>query len=201
MTPPLSGIPHSFTAGDTVIFTEPGGQYPSNLWTMTLWLSLIGGTGIPTSVVATASGLDYLITISAAASAAIAAGSYRYTEIVTGGSSESYTVKEGTLSVLPNFATAQAPSLAQQQVTKIQASIAKLNSQLSTSRNFNGQSSTDRDLKQFQEQLTFWQAQVIKEQAAIDRLRGGKDSGRVQPRFEPTYQNYPPFGFPGNVSL
>ncbi len=201
MSTPCTGIPNSFTAGDTVTFTEPGGQYPATAWTNTLWLSAVGSLASPTSVVATASGNDFLFTISKTVTAALLIENWRYSQIVTGGTSEAYTVKEGTIVVLPNLTAEQPATTAQTMVTLYQTVIAKLAATKNQSVNFNGQSYTMANVKMYRDELTYWKAQVISEQAAIDRLRGGKDTGRVQPRFEPTYQNYPPFGFPGNVSL
>lgn len=191
----LTGIPQKFNAGDTVVFTENFADFPVGTWTAKLWLNL--GTGTPVSITATTSGNDFLFTISAAASADISPGTYEYSFIVTSGSQQA-TPKTGIVSVLPNFATAQTPTYAQQQVSLLQTAIAALNTTTNSSVSFNGQSFSKANLGEYKSALVYWEARVLFEQDKLNTLRGNGNNHLVGVRFTPTGQSYPPYPY-GNL--
>lgn len=89
--------PAQFIAGDTVKWTRSLSDYPATTWTLTYEFR---GT-VRKSVVCTASGSDFLATITAALSAAYPPGEYRVFARVSSGS-ESYTVWEGSITVKPD---------------------------------------------------------------------------------------------------
>ena len=92
--------PFSFIAGDTVKWTKTLDDYlASDSWVLTYYLVMDGDQK---TIVATTSGDDHLITITAADSANYTPGIYHYQARVTKGS-EAYTVAEGAIEVKPNF--------------------------------------------------------------------------------------------------
>lgn len=178
------GIPFEINAGDTTIFTEQFTCYSPSEWTMTLWLYLLGGNA-PTSTAATTSGTSFLVTLTAAATAALPEGQYEYTEQVTNIATPTliYTAKQGTVRVLPNYMIAQTATFAQTQVTNLQGALAEFNRTTRRSVNFAGQQFERASIMEYQKQLVFWQAAVVREQAERNRLRGGRDPGRITTQF------------------
>lgn len=195
------GIPFEINAGDTTIFTEQFTCYSPDEWTMALWLYLLGGAA-PISTAATTSGTSFLVTLTAAATASLPEGQYEYTEQVTNIATPTlvYTAKQGVVQVLPNYMIAQTPTFAQQQVTNLQTVLAEFNRTSRRSVNFAGQEFERALITDYQKQLVFYQAAVIREQAERNRLRGGRDPGRittqfVQPGCTGPYTYGTPFGF------
>lgn len=182
--PTLTGLPNTITAGDTVIFTESFPAYPPGSWTLKLWLST--GVGTPVSIAATTSGTNFLFTITQTISAALAAGIYEYSEVaLSADTTQTQTVKQGVLQVLPNFAATQAPSSAQAMVTLYQGVIQEFARTTRSAVNFNGQSYTRANIKDYQAQLVYWEARVLQERRDLNRARGGVDQTRIATRFAP----------------
>lgn len=115
--------PKTITAGDTLSWTESLDDYLASAgWVLSYALILAGG---PKTITATASGGDHAVSVSAATTAAWAAGTYAWQSYVTKGS-ERHTVATGTMQVRPNFAAATAydsRSTAQQTLDAIEATI------------------------------------------------------------------------------
>lgn len=93
--------PASLRAGDTWKWLRTLDDYPASApWTLKYrFKNAAGGF----EIVASASGNDHAVSVTAATTAAYAAGSYTWTAWVEGGSSEKYSVGEGTLDVLPDY--------------------------------------------------------------------------------------------------
>lgn len=178
---PETGTPSTFESGNTVLFTESFADYPVGTWTDSFVLSLNGGT--PVATAATTSGSLFLVTLSAAVTAALTPGIYDYAHYVTSGS-ERATAKTGTLKVLPNLAVAQTPSFAAAQVTLLKVALAALNTTDKVSVNFNGQSFTRANIAEYQKQLIYWEARVIRENAERDAARGTSTGGRIAISFK-----------------
>ena len=103
----LTQLPTSFAAGTTVTYTRTIPDYPATAgWTLSLRLSGIDVLAQN----ATASGADYVVTLTAAATAPLHAGLYVFEERVTKGA-EVYTVASGNVTVTANLATAGAGDL------------------------------------------------------------------------------------------
>lgn len=100
----LAALPSSFAAGTTVVYRKNYSDYPaSSGWTAALHIR-----GKETlDVAAAASGADFIYTISAAVSAPIDAGVYKWVERVTK-AGEKYDVAEGVVEILLDLATAAA---------------------------------------------------------------------------------------------
>lgn len=98
--------PHEILAGDTLQWKKSLSDYPaSGGWT--LKYRLINASG-KIDITAAADGIDHLITVTAATSAAYTAGTYTWTSYVekgSGASLERYTLSTGTIIVKPSLAT------------------------------------------------------------------------------------------------
>lgn len=93
--------PAAVTAGDTLIWSKTIPDYPASAgWSLAYVLVNAAGK---IDINASASGDDYLVNISAATSAAYAAGEYAWQATVSK-SGERHTVGTGRLSIAPNIA-------------------------------------------------------------------------------------------------
>jgi hypothetical protein len=188
MPDPLSGIPSQFEAGDTVIFTESFPDYAPGTYTAALVMN--NGVAAATTVNATTSGTSFLFTITAAVSAAYTPGQYTFAIYATSGSTR-YTAKSGVVNILPNLTATATPSFAQAQVTLLKVVIAELNTTSKQSVNFNGQSFSRANIADYQKQLTYYRAEVIRETAAANAARGITTGNRIAIQFMPANNNNP----------
>jgi len=188
MPDPLSGIPSQFEAGDTVIFTENFADYSPSSYTGTLVFN--NSVAAPTTVTATTSGTNFLFTITAAVSAAYAPGQYTFAIYATSGATR-YTAKSGVINILPNLTATATPSFAQAQVTLLKTVLAEFNATTRQSVNFNGQSFSRASIKEYQHQLTYYRAEVIRETAAANAARGVTTGNRIAIQFVPANDNNP----------
>lgn len=78
-----NAIPREFVAGDTVRATVALGDYPATTWTVTLYAE---NDAHAFNAVAAASGTEHAFTLSAATTAALVPGRYRYSLRATDGS-------------------------------------------------------------------------------------------------------------------
>src|SRR5262245_54044335 len=93
--PILEAVPASFVAGDTVRFTLGFTDYPAPTWDPTFYLENADGR---LSKAASDSGVDHAFTLSAAETAALAPGRYKWSIRVTDGS-VTETIESGWLEV------------------------------------------------------------------------------------------------------
>lgn len=185
-----SCIPPEFSAGATVIFTQRFANYSPSEWTMTLWLSQ--GAAAPISVVGTNNGDgSYLFTIANTITAPMIVGQTEFSFVATKTGETRVPQPTAYVYVLPNFATPQAPTTAQSMVTLLETVLAEFAATTKKNVSFNGQSFERASIKDYQGQLVYWQAQVIQERNALNRLRGGPDPYRIGTRFAPVFDSGP----------
>lgn len=90
-------------AGLTWAWTRSLSDYPASAgWTLTYWLKRLSATGANFSIVATASGADYAVSVSAATTSAYTADEYSWVAVVSK-AGDAYEVDRGTLEVLPRY--------------------------------------------------------------------------------------------------
>lgn len=183
MPDPLAGIPMQFEAGDTLTFTEAFADYSVATYVATLVLN--NRVAAATTITATTSGALFLFALSATVTAAITAGAYTYAIYATSGATR-YTAKQGTINVLANLTATATPSFAQAQVTRLQTILAEFSATTKQSVSFNGQSFSRAAIKDYNEQLTYWQATVNRETAADNAARGSTTSNRITLSFVPS---------------
>ena len=188
MPDPISGIPSQFEAGDTVIFTENFTDYDVATYSASLVLN--NAAAAPTTVAATVSGTNFLFTISAAVSATYAPGQYTFAVYCTA-SATRFTAKSGVINILPNLTATATPSFAQAQVTLLKTVLAEFNATTRQSVNFNGQSFSRASINEYQKQLTYYRAEVIRETAAANAARGVTTGNRIAIQFVPSSDNNP----------
>jgi hypothetical protein len=97
--------PAELRAGDTWKWTRSISDYPASAWTLKYRFKS------PTAgfeITATAAGDDFSITVTAATTAAYAAGTYTWIAWVEGGTSEKYTVDTGIMAVDADYRSGTA---------------------------------------------------------------------------------------------
>ena len=109
MAPPLlTDMPTTLVSGTTVTYTRSTSDYPATAgWTNTLY---IAGPNLIVPLAGTPSGADFVFTLTAEITSALAAGDYHWEEraVKTG---EYKVVASGLLTILPNIANATAGSM------------------------------------------------------------------------------------------
>lgn len=143
--------------------------------------------------------LAFDVVLSAAATTALFSGRYNFAYVYTSAGSaplDVYVGDQGELDVLPGILATATPTQAQTMITGILATLETLNSNPSTSVNFNGQSYTFSSRSDLQAQLVFWQARAIAEERRLEELRGNRrNDGRIHFEFERPRNGFPwPFG-------
>ncbi len=183
---PYDCLPPAIDAGETVVFHVSDTCHTSNLWTGVLWLN--NGIAAATSVALTANtdGRRFDCTISATVSATLALGPTTAQPLFTNIASS--TVKEwgraSQTTVLPSLAATASPSPAQLLLTALNAAILKLSGSANLTVSFNGQTYTRQSITALYDERVRLQAEVIREQQELLRLRGGKvNSGRIETEF------------------
>lgn len=101
----LAALPPTFAAGTTVRYRRSYAEYPASAgWALTLWLN--GVTSVA-HVDAVADGDDFVLELTATATAALESGPYKWVELVTK-DGETHDPARGNVAVTVNFATAAA---------------------------------------------------------------------------------------------
>ena len=101
-------IPYEFYSGDTVLFEIDNlhTDYPNTEYTLTYKFRLESNGSTTFSVDATTSGNNYLVTLSATATASYTAGKYNFIAYVTRNSDNArVTIDRGMVEVKPNLAS------------------------------------------------------------------------------------------------
>lgn len=199
---PTSCVPRAIDAGTTVVFHVDSNCHPSNAWTGVLVFN--NGVAASSSVAMTANsdGSRFDVTLSPTFTTALAQGVTTAIPVFTKVSdlSVEYGLAQTTV-VLPGIAATAVPSNAQAMVTLLLAALSRLASSKNASVSFNGQSFTKANISTYRDQLTYWQAIVIQEQAEITRLRGGRtNDGRIQTEFVGPCGPWPTYAFPGGYN-
>lgn len=182
MPSPTTGVPLQIECGGTSAFLLSYPDYAPGTYTLTFVLSL--GTAAPVSTTATTSGTSFLVTLTATATAAIAAGVYQYAAYVTAGSTR-YTAETGRITLLPNLAATQMPSDAQAMVTLLTAVMKLFAATDKFIVDFNGQKFQRANMADYQKQFVFWKAALLSEQSALAAQRGEGTGGRIVAKFVP----------------
>ena len=175
--------PSSFVCGDTVQWTKSLSDFPATTYTLTY--SFVKD-GKQFAVTGAASGTDYLMTILAATSAALTAGTYRWQAYATL-STARYPVGSGTTVVTPNFAVATTGYDDRTHVKKVLDALEAVilgkasNDQLATSINGHSLSKySPAELITWRNQYRAFYAQEQKEERIAQGLG---HSGKVRIRF------------------
>jgi hypothetical protein len=172
----LTDFPASFVAGDTVLITISDSDHPSTEWTLKVLLQ--SATGFKSFNAAADDNNAFDLEITAAESAQIIPGlyavSYVFTETAT---DERHSIPtDSATSVYRNPEVAPAKSIARQTLEAMEAAFLKLARGSNLSVNFNGQSFTKRNLKEFQEAIEVQRSIVSSE---VSLPAGLRSRGRI----------------------
>lgn len=160
----LTSMPHSFVSGDSVRVKIADSRYPSSLWTLKVWFQRATTTVDYTAPANVDGGYDLFITPTQ--SAALAAGKYLvgfvFTEIALP-NDRATGDEEFLVQVFANPAVARPKTTARLTLEAMEAAYLLLAAGVYQSVNFNGQSFTKRNLKDFQDAITRQKAIVTAE--------------------------------------
>lgn len=177
------GVPQYIQSGDTTRFTFNDADHPTSLWSAILYVWR--NSAAVTNFSATESGDTYTVAMTAAQTASLSPGLYewfiRFTETSSG---EIQSGASGTFTVLPNLAATQTASTAATMLSTLETCITSLAAGTNQSVSFNGQSYTKKDIGQLYRLRTQLQAEVHRERAANDALKGVTGRDRYQVRFQ-----------------
>lgn len=185
------GVPNVFTAGDATSFTVEDSNFPAGDWTSIIVFKDEAGAVKPFP--GTQSGTKHLFELTDANTATLVAGQ-NFVCLLFNDGTHRETRDWGYIVVLSDPAAADVPSYAQTQVTALQAAITTLQAGPYQTVNLNGQSFTQNSLPDFQRQLTFYRAEVIRENKKKLANRGIAARGTpIVPSFRGPNQSIPPF--------
>lgn len=170
------GVPLTIESGNEYHFTVNYPDYAVGTWTAAFVIAK--GTGTPSSTAATTSGSNFLVTLTSAVTAALTPGDYTFAVYVTS-SSQRTTAETGALTILPNIAVARTATFAETQVALLKTVMAAFGATDKQSVSFNGQTFTRFSVAEYQKQLVYFQAEVIREDQKQAALRGEVCAGRV----------------------
>lgn len=178
--------PLSVRAGDTWKWTRSLADYPASTWTLKYrFKNAAGGF----EITASASGDDYSVTVAAATTAGYASGSYTWIAWVEGGSSEKYTVDQGTTTVGSDYRSGTATlalddrSHARKVLAAIEAVIERRASQDQMEYTIEGRSLKRTPIADLLKLRQKYQAAVAAEDAAAKMAGGFAPGGKIQFRF------------------
>lgn len=181
MTDIATREPDAVIAGDTWQWRRTLSDYPAPTWTLTYYLR---GINAEASFAATADGMDHLVTVAKATTAAIAPGAYDLLGVVTDGTSR-YTLYAERLVVQPDPASIGAGHDARSHARKTLEALEAVIENKAT-RDQLEYAIGGRSLKRMSpdELLNFrdrYRAEVYAEKVAADRRKGGS-GGMLQVR-------------------
>lgn len=141
-------VPSIINAGETLTFSPDISGYPATAYSLAFILNREGT--LIANIAATAVNVtDFLVTADAATTAAWTPGRCNWGLQATKTADTTKTlVCEGMLSIMPNLGVSLTPSPSQVQLALIDASLSTLMASPETSVSFNGQSFSQRDIKQ-----------------------------------------------------
>jgi len=180
--PLLTIFPQSITSGDTTRLQLSLRECPASTYTATLILNQAGVAAV--TCAGTASGDNFLFTITAAQSSAMLVGAWTWQARATQTSSGDVTTgAAGDFIVLANPASTLTKSNAQQQLDAANAALLLLAGNPDAVTNFNGQSITSVDIPKMIAVVRNLKALVAEEKNEASGLRGDAPSRSIRPYF------------------
>lgn len=173
----LTKFPLSIIAGDTLRATISDSRYPSTLWTLSVQFE--SPTTVLPFAATTGTGISFNLVIAKTATAVIPPGEYNVRYIFT----ETSSSERQTGDCFQQVQVYQDPTVvfpktqARQALEAMQAAYLKLSSGANSSVNFNGQSFTRHNMKEFNDQIEMQKAVVDAEDFA--RMGGPRGRNRI----------------------
>lgn len=164
-----TGIPCVITAGDAVSFLVSDSDFPAPTWTSKV--SFKDEAGAVKQFDGAASGTGHLFELTNANTATLVAGQNSVCVIFNDGTNRQTSEWQSVL-VLSDPTSQSPPSYAQTQVTLLREVIAKFSGSNIKSFSSAGHSFSRYDLPDYQSQLLYWEARLLREQRLEARNRG-----------------------------
>jgi hypothetical protein len=180
--------PETVVAGDFIQWkrTDLGADYPNTAYTATYVARITGGGNTEVQVTGTASGSDYLFTVSSTTSADFVAGLYHWQlEIKRNSDNNRIVVDRGYFNAIADLDVngADPRTHAEIMVAKIESILAGKADSDVASYSVAGRSLTKMSFRELIEARDYYRSEVRKEQIA-ERVRRGQSTGAtVQVRF------------------
>lgn len=187
------GIPNVFTAGDAASFSVTDGEHPASSWTSIIYFKDQVTGAVLNFTRDSVDGDKHVFELTNAEIATLVAGKNFVCLAFSDGTHRQVSDWE-EVTVLSDPTAADVPTYAESQVTALKAAIATLQATPFQSVNFSGQSYTQNSLPELQKQLTYYRAEVIRENKIKLGNRGlGPFGTPVSPKFVSLTQSIPPF--------
>lgn len=172
----LTEFPASFIAGDTLRVSISDSSFLSTLWSLKALLT--SATKVHSFTASAVAGGSFLLEISAANTAKLAPGIYavRYVFTETSTTERKTGADSFITTVYANPEAVGAKSIARQTLEAMESAFLKLSGGSNLSVNFNGQSFTKRNLKDFMDAIDRQRAIVAAEDV---QLTGQRSRGRI----------------------
>ena len=180
--------PETIVAGDYLIWkrTDLGTDYPNNLYTATYVARITGGGNTEVQVVGTASGSDYLFTVSSTTSADFVSGLYHWQlEIKRNSDNNRIVVDRGNFTVIADLDVngADPRTHAEIMVGKIESILnGKADSDVS-SYSVAGRSLTKMSFNELLQARDYYKREMLKEETAESIRRGDATGATIKVRF------------------
>ena len=176
--------PASFTAGETVKFNITHSDYPASLGALSYYW--VNASGAFTESTSTPNGDTFEVVITAAATRAVAAGSYSFqARYIETSSSEEKIISSGVTCVLAEFIDGAYDNRtwAKKALDAIEITIQALVEKTSVSMSVQGRSRADRDLAEAYTTRDKLKAEVRAEEAAKSVANGLGNPNVIRTRF------------------
>lgn len=179
--------PVTLRAGDSAAWVrnQPD-RRAADGWSLTY--RLIPANGLPVNIVAVGDGDNWAVSLLSTATADLPAGNCMLVGVFTRAGGEQVTVYAGSVNVLPNLLTSGAfdsrsqARRALEQLRGVFAAVSADANALTSEYQIAGRMRRFRTVEEIILAISFWEAQVTKEEAAASLIAGGSGSGRVQVR-------------------
>jgi len=179
----MPGIPDTIFAGDSLSWTEVGGEYPAPEWTMRY--AVRGASMLDLN--STPSGVDHAFLATAAQTAALSPGQYSWQSFVSDGTGERYTIATGTLTVRPNlpaqFTGFDGRSHAQKVLDAIEATMEGRATKAQAVLQINNRQIQYLKPEELIKWRSFYKAEVARERTAEKVAQGEESGNRILTRF------------------
>ena len=170
-------IPSILVAGDTLAWTDSLADYPATTWTLKYSLWKYGKAVV--SIVATASGSDHAIAVTAATSKAYTPGEWQWTAYVekgSGGTLERNTIATGRVTIKPDVSSASSSAdlrtHAEIMLTAIEATLQGRATHADLSLAINGKT------------IQYMKPEELEKWRNVYRREVGKEKGEIRTIFE-----------------
>jgi len=187
----LTAPPTQITAGEVVTWTETLSDYPPASYALAYqFFSQTPLDGVQQfTISASENGTTYTL----ATAATYKPGSYNWQKQITRASDSAMRViGTGNMLVMPSLVSTQTVTFAASQVALLKSVIAAFSATDKVKVNFNGQEFERAAVADYQKQLTYYRAEVIREQAAWNALFGSGNAGnRITQQFVAPWSTNP----------